>query len=93
MKKILHPAVSIVLRSYKVTTVYSTLVLYKLLGTYNVVDRVGSGSFCRIGIGIQGMPIRIGINSKHIYLLLLFIKFQFAVQNDTFAIDEKGKTL
>ncbi len=38
---------------------------------YSVVDpdpdRVGSASFCRIGIGIQGMlirvrPIRIGIN-------------------------------
>jgi hypothetical protein len=42
------------------------------------LDRVGSASFCQIqtliGIGIQGIPIRIGVNSKQ-------KKFQYAVKN------------
>ncbi len=35
-------------------------------------ERVGSALFCliRIGIGIQGMPIRIGINSKQMIKLI-----------------------
>ncbi len=39
----------------------------------------------------------IGINTKHMYFLLFSRKFKYAVQNtlnhDTFATDEKGKTL
>jgi hypothetical protein len=35
-------------------------------------DLVGSASFCRIGIGIQGMPIRIGISSEHMFFFTFF---------------------
>jgi hypothetical protein len=35
-------------------------------------DRVGSATFCRIGIGIQGLLIRIGIISKNVYFCKLF---------------------
>jgi hypothetical protein len=40
-------------------------------------DRVGSASFCRIRIefGIQGMPIRIGINAWHMKKLINYTLF------------------
>jgi hypothetical protein len=43
-------------------------------------DRVGSASFfrIRIGFGIQGMPIRIGINAWHMKKL---INYNFFPQN------------
>ncbi len=71
----------------------------------NVVDpdsgRVGFASlFFRIRIGIKGMPIPIGVNSKQMKKLLnltFYRKFQYAVQNtenyDTFDTDERDKTL
>jgi hypothetical protein len=39
-------------------------------------DRVGSASFCRIRIGIQGMTIRIDIESKQIKKLINLTFFQ-----------------
>jgi hypothetical protein len=57
-------------------------------------DRVGSGSFCQIliGIGIHGLPIR-----SRIRIFIHFNqmqRFQYDVQNiEDYATDERDKTM